>query len=76
MAGSEKTLKVRGQSIQLYEGGGGPPLLEDALGWVVCARRTEHDAGDHTLFVGEATSVDQGPGGSALVHVGQAYTAL
>ncbi len=27
MAGSEKTLKVRGQSIQLYEGGGGPPLL-------------------------------------------------
>jgi flavin reductase len=56
--------------------GEGPPLLEGALGWVVCARRSEHDAGDHTLFVGEATSVEQGPGGSALVHVGQAYTAL
>jgi pimeloyl-ACP methyl ester carboxylesterase len=27
MAGSEKTLRVRGKSIQLYEGGGGPPLL-------------------------------------------------
>lgn len=27
MAGSEKTLKVRGKSIQLYEGGGGPPVL-------------------------------------------------
>ena len=27
MAGSEKTIKVRGKSIQLYEGGGGPPVL-------------------------------------------------
>lgn len=27
MAGSEKTLAVRGKSIQLFEGGGGPPLL-------------------------------------------------
>jgi pimeloyl-ACP methyl ester carboxylesterase len=27
MAGSEKTLGVRGKSIQLYEGGDGPPLL-------------------------------------------------
>ena len=67
--------------IGLWEGiavlpGDGPPLLEGALGWVVCARRSEHDAGDHTLFVGEATSVEQGPGRSALVYVGQAYTAL
>ena len=27
MAGSEKTIKVRGKSIQMYEGGEGPPVL-------------------------------------------------
>ena len=56
--------------------GEGPPLLEGALGWVVCAHRSQHEVGDHTLFVGEATSVEQGPGRSALVYVGQAYKAL
>jgi flavin reductase len=54
----------------------GPPLLEGALGWVVCARVGEHDAGDHTLFVGESTSVEQGPGRSALVHLRQGYAAV
>jgi flavin reductase (DIM6/NTAB) family NADH-FMN oxidoreductase RutF len=57
-------------------GGDGPPLLEGALGWLVCAKRLEQDAGDHTLFVGEATSVERGTGRGALVHVGQTYTAL
>ena len=67
--------------IGLWEGiavrdGEGPPLLEGALGWVVCARGDEHDAGDHTLFVGRATSVEQGPGRTALVYVRRGYTAL
>ena len=54
----------------------GPPLLEGALGWAVCRRRDEHDAGDHTLFVGEASTVENGPGSGALVYVHQAYVSV
>jgi flavin reductase (DIM6/NTAB) family NADH-FMN oxidoreductase RutF len=67
--------------IGLWEGialreGEGPPLLAGALGWVVCRRSAEHEAGDHTLFVGEATSIEHGPAESALVYLGQRYAAV
>jgi flavin reductase len=67
--------------IGLWEGvdvrpGPGPPLLEGALGWLRCRRVSEHDAGDHTLFVGEATHVEPGRADSALVYVRQRYTSL
>jgi flavin reductase len=67
--------------IGLWEGiavreGVGPPLLEGALGWVVSTRAGEHDAGDHTLFVGEPTSIEQGHGGPGLVYVRRGYTAV
>jgi flavin reductase len=54
----------------------GLPLLEGALGWAVCRRLDEHDAGDHTLFVGEALTVEPGPGRGALVYVRQAYVSV
>jgi flavin reductase len=57
-------------------GGDGPPLLEGALGWIVCKRGAEHPVGDHTLFVGEAVSVEKGPGRSALVYLQQRYVAV
>jgi flavin reductase (DIM6/NTAB) family NADH-FMN oxidoreductase RutF len=53
----------------------GPPLLEDAVGWLDCRRYAEHPMGDHTLFVGEATRVDHGPAERALVYLGQQYVA-
>jgi flavin reductase len=67
--------------IGLWEGidvreGDGPPLLAGALGWVVCRQSVEHKAGDHTLFVGEATLVEQGPGRTALAYVRQSYVGL
>ena len=40
--------------------GEGPPLLAGALGWIVCRRVAELEAGDHTLFVGEVVSVELG----------------
>jgi flavin reductase len=52
----------------------GAPLIEGALGWVECRLTSEHDVGDHTLFVGEATFVRRGPGREALVHLRRAYT--
>jgi flavin reductase (DIM6/NTAB) family NADH-FMN oxidoreductase RutF len=52
----------------------GAPLLEGAVGWIECRLVSEHEVGDHTLFVGEATLVRRGPGREALVHLRRAYT--
>ena len=67
--------------IGLWEGvelrhGEGPPLIEGALGWITCERADEHSTGDHTLFVGEVTNVEPGPGRDALVYLRQSYMAL
>ena len=67
--------------IGLWEGvalrdGEGPPLLEGALGWVTCERAGGHRTGDHTLFIGQVTKVEQGPGRDALVYLRQGYVAV
>jgi flavin reductase (DIM6/NTAB) family NADH-FMN oxidoreductase RutF len=54
----------------------GLPLIEGALGWSRCRRGAEHEAGDHTFFVGEVLSVERGRGGPALVYVEQRYLSL
>ena len=56
--------------------GDGPPLLEGALGWLACRPAAEHEAGDHTLFVGEVESVERGAAAPPLVHVDGGYRAL
>lgn len=57
-------------------GAAGAPLLEGALGWLECRTSAEHEAGDHTLFVGEVLSVEQGRSAPALVYVDQRYVSL
>ena len=52
----------------------GAPLIDGALGWIECRLVSEHEVGDHTLFVGEATAVRRGPGREALVHLRRTYT--
>jgi flavin reductase (DIM6/NTAB) family NADH-FMN oxidoreductase RutF len=56
--------------------GKGPPLIEGAIGWLVCDLRRQEDAGDHSLFVGEVLTVEQGTPGPALAYVNGAYVAL
>jgi len=60
--------------IETLPGELGAPLIGGALGWVECRLSFEREVGDHTLFVGEAVAVRQGPGREALVHLRQAYT--
>jgi flavin reductase (DIM6/NTAB) family NADH-FMN oxidoreductase RutF len=57
-------------------GAAGAPLLEGALGWLECRTAAEHEAGDHTLFVGEVIGVEQGAPRAPLVHLDQAYRSL
>jgi flavin reductase (DIM6/NTAB) family NADH-FMN oxidoreductase RutF len=45
------------------------PLVEGALAWLECRTVSEHDAGDHTIFVGEVESTELGPTrGPGLVY--------
>ena len=60
--------------IETTRGELGAPLIADALGWIECRLASEHEVGDHTLFVGEATRVARGPGREALVHLRRAYS--
>lgn len=67
--------------IGLWQGveiraGEGPPLLEGAVGWITCKTAGEHPAGDHTLFLGEVTNVEPGPGRDALAYLRQGYVAV
>jgi flavin reductase len=58
--------------VDVREGRRGP-LLEGALGWVECATVSEHDAGDHTIFVGAVESLEHGVEGPGLVYRGGTY---
>ena len=60
------------QGIDLRDGARGP-LLAGALGWLECELVAEHEAGDHTLFVGRVERAEPGEGGDALVRVGGEY---
>jgi flavin reductase (DIM6/NTAB) family NADH-FMN oxidoreductase RutF len=44
------------------------PLVEGALGWLECRTTSEHEAGDHTIFVGAVESVELGTSGEGLVY--------
>ena len=58
--------------IDIREGARGP-LLEGALGWLECAVVAEHEAGDHTLFVGLVERAEEGPPGAPLMRLDGRY---
>jgi flavin reductase (DIM6/NTAB) family NADH-FMN oxidoreductase RutF len=62
--------------IATRAGAAGAPLIDDALGWLQCETTARHEAGDHTLFVGEVLAVEPGRAAPALVYVGQRYVSL
>jgi flavin reductase (DIM6/NTAB) family NADH-FMN oxidoreductase RutF len=53
----------------------GPPLLDDALAWLRCRVRQEHETGDHTLFVGEVVEAETGSAERALVYLDRRYVS-
>jgi flavin reductase (DIM6/NTAB) family NADH-FMN oxidoreductase RutF len=58
--------------VDVREGSRGP-LLEGALGWLECRTLSEHEAGDHTIFVGAVESLELGVPGAGLVYRGGEY---
>jgi flavin reductase (DIM6/NTAB) family NADH-FMN oxidoreductase RutF len=55
--------------VDVREGSRGP-LVNEALAWLECRTASEHDAGDHTIFVGEVESSELGLPGMGLVYRG------
>ena len=52
-------------------GGTGAPILEGALAHIECRVVAAHDAGDHTIYVGEVESADAGEGPPLLFFRGR-----
>ncbi len=49
------------------------PLLHRAIGWLECRTVSEHEVGDHTIFVGEVESIEVGAPAEGLVYRGGEY---
>lgn len=53
-----------------------PRLLAGAAGWLVARTVSEHATGDHTFFVGEVLSVEEGQAPDSLTYVHRSYRAV
>jgi flavin reductase (DIM6/NTAB) family NADH-FMN oxidoreductase RutF len=53
-----------------------PRLLAGAIGWIVARTVDRLAAGDHTLFIGEVQTLEQGEPGTSLVHLDRRYFEL
>ncbi len=47
------------------------PVVSGAIARFVCDSYAEHEAGDHTLYVGQVRAFDARPGHPLLFHSGQ-----
>jgi flavin reductase (DIM6/NTAB) family NADH-FMN oxidoreductase RutF len=53
-----------------------PRLLADAVGWLVVRAVDRFATGDHSFFVGELVSLEEGRAPESLVYVHRGYRAL
>jgi 3-hydroxy-9,10-secoandrosta-1,3,5(10)-triene-9,17-dione monooxygenase reductase component len=62
------------EGVAAREGPRGP-LLDGAVSWLECSLHSEHEAGDHTFFVGAVERVELGRDGPGLVYRDGRYRA-
>jgi flavin reductase (DIM6/NTAB) family NADH-FMN oxidoreductase RutF len=53
-----------------------PRLLQGAVGWVTVRTIDEVQTGDHTFFVGELQSIEEGAAETSLAYVHRGYQSL
>lgn len=53
-----------------------PRLLSDAAGWLVARTVDQFVTGDHTFFVGEVVSIEEGTAGTSLIYLHRDYHGL
>jgi 3-hydroxy-9,10-secoandrosta-1,3,5(10)-triene-9,17-dione monooxygenase reductase component len=59
--------------IERRDGPGQEPLLAGAVAWLACDVASEHEAGDHTVFVGAVGWLELGRPLGGLAYVGGEY---
>jgi flavin reductase (DIM6/NTAB) family NADH-FMN oxidoreductase RutF len=65
---------VHWQGVETRVGPAGvAPLLARAAGWLECRTVGTHEVGDHTFFVAEVLTVEQGPERGGLIYRDRAY---
>jgi flavin reductase (DIM6/NTAB) family NADH-FMN oxidoreductase RutF len=52
---SNREIANRFAGVPYQVGAGGVPVLDDCIAWFECAGKSQHDEGDHILFVGQVT---------------------
>jgi flavin reductase (DIM6/NTAB) family NADH-FMN oxidoreductase RutF len=57
--------------VPLEQRNEGPPVIAGALAAMSCKVVAEHDAGDHTIFVGEAVQLSTSEGDPLLYYTGK-----
>jgi flavin reductase (DIM6/NTAB) family NADH-FMN oxidoreductase RutF len=62
--------------IDRLDDNGPEPLVGDALAWLRCSVLSEHEAGDHTVFVGAVERIELGRRREALVYLESGYRSL
>jgi flavin reductase (DIM6/NTAB) family NADH-FMN oxidoreductase RutF len=58
--------------VDVRDGARGP-LVDGALGWLQCRTLAEHEAGDHTIFVGAVEELELGVPEQGLVYRGGGF---
>lgn len=53
-----------------------PRLLTGAVGWIVARTVDQLRTGDHTFFVGEIVSLEEGRGDTSLAYVHRGYRSV
>lgn len=54
----------------------GPPVVGDALAWLVCEVEEMLRRGDHTLIIGRVVSAEAGPEAPALTYFRRGYHSI
>ncbi len=54
----------------------GSPILPDVIGWVDCKLHSAHEAGDHTIFVGEVVDAAGNSGNAPLLYHSRQWGAF
>ncbi len=65
----------RFEGVAVHEGLDGIPLIDGAVGWFECERRTQYQHGDHWLFIGEAKRCAAADGSPLVFRHGEFASA-
>jgi flavin reductase (DIM6/NTAB) family NADH-FMN oxidoreductase RutF len=75
-AGLDPAASDRFEGLNLTTAQTGSPLLPDAIAWLDCIVRSEHDTYTHTIFVGEVVFAQHDAERAPLVYHNRSYHTL